>query len=71
MLSFKKNTKTLLFLQIYFLILTSIKCQTNTGNSFSVITPPEIIEEIEKINQIKSSEIPYRIGKFGDIPFGK
>ena len=29
----------------------------------------QITKEIEKIN--KNGEIPYRIGKFGDIPFGK
>ena len=42
-----------------------------TGNSFSIITPLEISQKIEKMNTNKLNEVPYKIGKFGDIPFGK
>ena len=57
---------------IFLLILLSlVKTQYKTGNSFSVITPLKVSQNIEKINQSKNSEIPYKIGKFGDVPFGK
>ena len=68
-MSISKNS--FLLMQILLLFLAEIKTETNTGNSFSIITPIEVSEEIEKINNSKDSEIPYRIGKFGDIPFGK
>ena len=53
------------------IVLSFVKSQFKTGNSFSIITPIKASEEIEKINQAKNSEIPYKIGKFGDVPFGK
>ena len=68
-MSMTKNS--FLLLQILLLFFTEIKSESSTGNSFSIITPIEVSEEIEKINNSKDSEIPYRIGKFGDIPFGK
>ena len=46
-----------------------MKSETNNPNTISLITPIQVSKEIEKIN--KNGEIPYRIGKFGDIPFGK
>ena len=58
-------------LLLIFLFFSIIKNETITGNSFSIITPIDVSKEIEKINDSKNSEIPYRIGKFGDIPFGK
>ena len=70
MLLFIRKSKILLSL-IYFFIITFVNSEVKTGNSFSIITPPEISEEIEKINQSNNDEVPYRIGKFGDIPFGK
>jgi hypothetical protein len=66
-----KNLLSFLFLLLFLILFKSIKSQINTGNTFSIITPLSISEEIEKINLSKNSEIPYRIGKFGDVPFGK
>jgi hypothetical protein len=68
-MSLAKNS--FLLMQILLFFFAEIKTETSTGNSFSIITPIEVSEEIEKINNSKDSEIPYRIGKFGDIPFGK
>ena len=68
-MSLAKNS--FLLIQILLFFFAEIKTETSTGNSFSIITPIEVSEEIEKINNSKDSEIPYRIGKFGDIPFGK
>ena len=66
-----KNLLSFLFLLLFLILFKSIKSQINTGNTFSIITPLSISEEIEKINLSKNYEIPYRIGKFGDVPFGK
>ena len=68
-MSLAKNS--FLLMQILLFFFAEIKTETSTGNSFSIITPIEVSEEIEKINNSEDSEIPYRIGKFGDIPFGK
>ena len=69
------KNKNYLYIVFFFLsnliLLTSIKSQANTGNSFSIVTPIEVSKEIEKINNNQNAEIPYRIGKFGDVPFGK
>ena len=69
------NNKFYFILSFFFLLniflLTSINAETNTGNSFSIITPSSVNKEIEQINQNKNADIPYRIGKFGDVPFGK
>ena len=70
------NNKNCLKLSFFFIFLNLIhfKCintQMNTGNTFSVITPNKVMDEIEKINGEKNYDIPYRIGKFGDVPFGK
>lgn len=59
------------FLYSNLFLLSSIKAEIDTGNSFALITPSSIIAEIEKINENQNAEIPYRIGKFGDVPFGK
>ena len=68
-----KNKIFIYILSFFFLsiLLTSIKAETNTGNIFSIITPLSVSNEIEQINQNKNTDIPYRIGKFGDVPFGK
>ena len=74
LLIFKKinHSNTLLFLFLFNLFFIAyIKAEDNSGNSFSVVTPAAITEEIEKIDGKKNGEIPYRIGKFGDVPFGK
>ena len=57
-----------------FLLLSTISLifsQYTTGNSFSIITPLDISQKIEKMNRNNLNEVPYKIGKFGDIPFGK
>ena len=56
---------------ILFSSLTNIFSLYTTGNYFSIITPLEIIQKIERLTKEKINEIPYKIGKFGDIPFGK
>ena len=66
-----KNLSLFLFLFLYLFLFKSINTQTTTGNSFSIMNPASVSEEIERINPLKNSEIPYRIGKFGDVPFGK
>jgi len=66
----KNNLSNVLFLFLFSVFsLAYIKGEENLGNSFSVMTPSTVTEEIEKIN--KGGEIPYRIGKFGEVPFGK
>ena len=67
----RKNSKLFLFIHVYFILFTLIKNETNNANTFSIISPNKVAKEIEKINQNLNSEVPYRIGKFGDIPFGK
>ena len=56
-----------------FLFLSSLKIAISytTGNSFSIITPSTLTHEIEKLDIDNLNEIPYKIGKFGEIPFGK
>ena len=57
---------------IFFLsLLSQIFSLYTTGNSFSIITPLDLSQKIEKMNTERLNEIPYKIGKFGDIPFGK
>ena len=68
---FIKNKIYFFFFLSIFILFTSIKAETNTGNIFSVITPLLVNKEIEQINQKKNGDIPYRIGKFGEVPFGK
>ena len=66
------KNKTYFYLVFSLLILSkSINSQNEEINSFSIITPLKVSEEIEKLNPSKNSAIPYRIGKFGDVPFGK
>ena len=66
----KNNLSKLLFLFFFSIFLIAyIKGEEDLENSFTVITPSKVIEEIEKIN--KGGQIPYRIGKFGEVPFGK
>ena len=68
----KNHLNTLLFLFLFNLFnVAYIKAEDNSGNNFSVITPAAITDELEKIDGKKNGEIPYRIGKFGDVPFGK
>ena len=58
---------------ILFLFLSSLKITISytTGNSFSIITPSTLTHEIDKLDIDNLNEIPYKIGKFGEIPFGK
>ena len=68
----KKHSNILLFLFFFNIFtITYIKAEENFDNSFTVITPSVIIEEIQKLEGNKNGEIPYRIGKFGEVPFGK
>ena len=69
MFLFAKESQTLLLMQIFLTLITLIKNEINSPNTISLITPMQVSKEIENIN--KNGEIPYRIGKFGDIPFGK
>ena len=66
-----KTYFNLITLFIFLSTTFKISLSYTTGNSFSIITPLEISEKIEKLNIQKLNEIPYKIGKFGDIPFGK
>ena len=56
---------------IIFLSSISNSFLSSTGNYFSIITPLDISQKIEKLNFPRLNQIPYKIGKFGDIPFGK
>ena len=60
-----------IFILLLFLSSLQLIFPYKTGNSFSIITPSELSQEIEKLNLNRQNEIPYKIGKFGDIPFGK
>ena len=70
-ISEKKLYSYILISLLYSILFKHVKSEYNTGNNFSIVTPLKLIKEIEKINQSKNGEIPYRTLKFGDIPFGK
>ena len=71
LLSHKSHYFLIVSLIFFLSFLSNSYSQYSTGNSFSIITPIEISQKIEKLNFKKSNEIPYNIGKFGEIPFGK
>ena len=58
-------------LLLIFIIFDLINSKFDAGNSFSIISPASLAREIGVINPLRTAEIPYRIGKFGDVPFGK
>ena len=69
-------TSIKLYLYLFSLFSSSlnqlfITPQYKTGNSFSIISPMDISRKISKIHPWRLNSIPYTIGKFGDIPFGK
>jgi len=67
------NNNPNIFLISLIILLSSISniYLLSTGNYFSIITPLEISQKIERLNIFRLNQIPYKIGKFGDIPFGK
>ena len=70
---FNHNNNPNIFLISLIILLSSISniYLLSTGNYFSIITPLEISQKIERLNIFRLNQIPYKIGKFGDIPFGK
>ena len=54
------------------LLTLQINAELDTGNNFTIISPAIIQEQITRLNrETQKSEIPYNIGKFGDVPYGK
>ena len=67
----KKFYSNIILLFLLSSTFTKIYSQYTTGNSFSIITPYDVSKKIERLTTKQLNEIPYKIGKFGDIPFGK
>ena len=70
-ISQKMHLNLFIFITFFISFLSRIYSLYTTGNSFSIITPLDLSQKIEKMNHRSLNEIPYKIGKFGDIPFGK
>ena len=69
-LTLKLNCK-LFSIFLFSLTFPTIVSLFQTGNYFSIISPMEISQKITRNNPFRLNLIPYKIGKFGEIPFGK
>lgn len=57
-------------MKVEYIIISIILINLSLGN-FVIKSPSPLVDQLTKINQITKGEVHYRLGNFGEIPFGK
>ncbi len=59
-----------IYLYIFICLLSKVTSADKAGNTFTVVTPQNVADQIGLFDS-QTNGVPYNIGKFGEVPFGK